>query len=53
MPHYSWDCYAETIFNKEVEHLEHDINQIDKQTKETIQKYLRSRVKEIQNEYKD
>jgi hypothetical protein len=53
MPHYSWDCYTQSIFNRELELLELEADKIDKDFKEKMQTYLKMRVKQIQEQYKD
>jgi len=50
---YSWDCYRETIFEKEIEKLKTlNVEQQDHQVLDVVD-YLDKRLKEIKNKYKE
>lgn len=54
MSNYSWDCYAETIFENELWMLD-NIPPIHygETERDIIHRYLEDRIKEIKDKYKD
>lgn len=50
---YSWDCYAETIFEREIWMLQNICPEEYKPKKDIIENYLKDRLKEIKEKYKD
>lgn len=53
MSDYSWDCYRETLFEKEIGKLKSlPIDQQDQQVVDVVD-YLQKRLKEIKSKYKE